>query len=183
MDRVILGSPYPDFEFGFNSNFSYKNFSLNVFLQGTYGNKIFFATAFTNLNSFQRTQNQFEDLFGNYWTEDNHDPHAKYPRISPLTQMRPSDRFIMDGSYLRMKSLQLSYDLPLNRMRVQWLSQLRVYLKATNLFTVTNYPGLDPEVNTMGSDAQSIESRLFIGTDKTGYPNARIFGAGVELSF
>ncbi len=183
LDRVILGNPYPDFEFGFSSDFSYKNFSLNVFLQGTYGNDIFFATAFTNLNSFQRTQNQFEDLFGNYWTEENPDPNAKYPRISPLTQMRPSDRFIKDGSYLRVKSVQLSYDVPLKNIGASWLKQLRIYLKATNLFTLTNYPGLDPEVNTRGSDSQSIENRLFIGTDETGYPTARIFGAGVNLSF
>ena len=183
LDRVILGSPYPDFEFGFNTNFSYRNFSLNIFLQGTYGNDIFFATAFTNLNSFQRTQNQFADLFGHYWTEDNPDPHAKYPRVSPLTQMRPSDRFIEDGSYLRVKSVQLAYDFPLQQMHVGGLQQLRVYVKATNLFTLTNYPGLDPEVNTRGSDSQSIENRLFIGTDESGYPSARTFGAGLELSF
>lgn len=183
LDRVILGNPYPDFEFGLNSNFEYKNFRLNIFLQGTYGNDIFFATAFTNLNSFQRTQNQFEDLFGNYWTQEKPDPHAKYPRISPLTQMRPSDRFIEDGSYLRVKSVQLSYDVPLKNLGINSLSQLSVYVKATNLFTLTNYPGLDPEVNTRGSDSQSIEDRLFIGTDESGYPNARIFGAGIELSF
>jgi TonB-linked SusC/RagA family outer membrane protein len=183
LDRVILGSPYPKFEFGFNTNFSYKNFSLNAFFQGTQGNKIFFATAFTNLNSFQRTQNQFEDLFGHYWTEENPDPHAKYPRVSPLTQMRPSDRFIEDGSYVRLKSLQLSYNVPLERMKVTWLSQLSIYVKATNLLTITHYPGLDPEVNTRGSDTQSIEDRLFIGTDESGYPSARVFGAGVDLSF
>ncbi|MGN6605087.1 MAG: SusC/RagA family TonB-linked outer membrane protein [Ginsengibacter sp.] len=182
-DRVILGSPYPNFEFGFNSDFSYKNFSLNVFLQGSYGNDIFFATAFTNLNSFQRTQNQFEDLYGNYWTEENPDPHAKYPRVSPLTQMRPSDRFIKDGSYLRMKSLQLSYELPIKTIGINWLSKATVYIKATNLFTLTNYPGLDPDVNTRGTDSQSIENRLFIGTDESGYPNAKVFGAGVNVSF
>ncbi|WP_152269334.1 TonB-dependent receptor [Agriterribacter humi] len=183
LDRVILGTPYPDLEFGFNSNFSYKNFSLNIFLQGVKGNDIFFATAFTNLNSFQRTQNQFADLFGNYWTEDNPNPKAKYPRVSPLTQMRPSDRFIMDGSYFRVKSVQLSYNLPVDKMGLNWLSYASIYLKATNLFTVTNYPGLDPEVNTRGSDSQSIEDRLFIGTDESGYPNARVFGAGIELRF
>lgn len=183
LDRVILGTPYPDFEFGFNSNFAYRNFSLNVFVQGTQGNDIFFATAFTNLNSFQRTQNQFADLFGHYWTAEKPDPNAKYPRVSPLTQMRPSDRFIEDGSYLRLKSVQLSYDVPLKQLGVSWLSQLRVYVKATNLFTLTDYPGLDPEVNTRGSDSQSIEDRLFIGTDESGYPNAKVFGAGINLSF
>ena len=183
LDRVILGSPYPKFEYGFNSSFSYKNVSLVVFLQGVKGNDIFFATAFTNLNSFQRTQNQFADLFGNYWTADNPNPHAKYPKLSSLTQMRPSDRFIEDGSYLRVKSVQLSYSLPVKKMKLDWLSDASIYVKATNLFTFTKYPGLDPEVNTRGSDSQSIEDRLFIGTDESGYPNARVFGAGIELRF
>ncbi|ANH83933.1 hypothetical protein A8C56_13840 [Niabella ginsenosidivorans] len=182
-DRVILGSPYPKYEYGFNSNFSYKNISLSVFLQGVKGNDIFFATAFTNLNSFQRTQNQLADLFGNYWTADNPDPHAKYPRLSSLTQMRPSDRFIEDGSYLRVKSVQLSYSLPVQKMKLDWLNYASIYVKATNLFTFTKYSGLDPEVNTRGSDSQSIEDRLFIGTDESGYPNARVFGAGIELRF
>ncbi|MBZ4192482.1 SusC/RagA family TonB-linked outer membrane protein [Niabella beijingensis] len=183
LDRVILGNPYPKFEYGFNSSFSYKDVSLTVFLQGVKGNDIFFATAFTNLNSFQRTQNQFADLFGNYWTADNPDPHAKYPKLSSLTQMRPSDRFIEDGSYLRVKSVQLSYSLPVKKMKLDWLSYASIYVKATNLFTFTKYPGLDPEVNTRGSDSQSIEDRLFIGTDESGYPNARVFGAGIELRF
>lgn len=180
LDRVILGSPYPKFEFGFNTDFSYKNFGLNIFLQGVHGNDIFFATAFTNLNSFQRTQNQFADLIGNYWTEDNPNPNAKYPKISALTQMRPSDRFIFDGSYLKVKSVQLSYTLP---ARINWINNAMIYVKATNLLTFTSYPGLDPDVNTRGSDSQSIENRLFTGTDETGYPAPRIFGVGLNLTF
>ena len=181
LDRVILGSPYPDFEFGFNTDFSYKNFNLNIFLQGVHGNDIFFATAFTNLNSFQRTQNQFSDLIGNYWTESNPDPNAKYPKISALTQMRPSDRFIYDGTYLKLKSVQLSYNLPVTNLN--WISNATIYVKATNLYTFTSYIGLDPDVNTRGSDSQSIENRLFTGTDETGYPSPRIFGAGINLNF
>jgi TonB-linked SusC/RagA family outer membrane protein len=183
LDRVILGNPYPDLDFGFNSNFSYKGFDLNVFLQGVYGNEIFFATAFTNLNSFQRGQNQFADLFGNYWTESNPDPNAKYPKISRNTQMRPSDRFIEDGSFLRLKSLQLAYNIPVESLGTNWFSSARVYLKATNLFTLTNFPGLNPEINTAGNDSQSIGSRLKTGTGESGYPNARIFGAGIQLNF
>ncbi len=181
LDRVILGSPYPDFEFGFNTDFSYKNFNLNIFMQGVHGNDIFFATAFTNLNSFQRTQNQFADLIGNYWTEANPDPNAKYPKLSALTQMRPSDRFIFDGTYLKLKSVQLSYNLPV--VNLNWISNATIYVKATNLYTFTSYIGLDPDVNTRGSDSQSIENRLFTGTDETGYPSPRIFGAGINLSF
>lgn len=180
LDRFILGSPYPNFTFGFNSNFSYKNFALSIFLQGVHGNDIFWRTAYSNLNSFQRGNNQFVDIVGNYWTEKNPNPNAKYPKISKYTQMRPSNRFIKDGSYLRLKSVQLSYDIPL---KLSWFHQAEIYVKATNLLTLTNYPGLDPEVNTRGTDSQSIKSRLKIGTDQSGYPNARTFGAGVQLSF
>src|SRR5690606_20780262 len=85
LDRVITGSPYPDLIYGFNSNFSYKNFELNLFVEGISGNDIFWATAGTNLNSFQRGTNQFRDLMGNYWTAEAPNPNAKYPKISPTT--------------------------------------------------------------------------------------------------
>ena len=182
-DRVILGNPYPDFSFGFNSTFSYKNFELNAFLQGSYGNDICFRTAYTNLNSFQRGTNQFTDLIGNYWTADHPDPHAKYPKVSSNSAQRPSDRFIKNGSYIRMKSLELAYNIPVKNIGLSWFSTARVYLRATNLFTLTNYPGLDPESNTAGNDSQTIENRLQIGIDENGYPNAKVFGAGLQLSF
>lgn len=182
-DRVILGNPYPDLYFGFNSTFAYKNFELNLFLQGSAGNDISFRTAFTNLNSFQRGTNQFEDLIGNYWTVENPNPNAKYPKISKESAMRPSDRFIEDGSYVRVKSLEIAYNIIPKKIGIPWLSTARVYLKATNLLTFTNYPGLDPEVNTAGNDSQNIESRLRIGIDENGYPNARVFGGGLQLSF
>lgn len=182
-DRIILGNPYPDFYFGYNSTFSYKNFELNLFLQGSYGNDISFRTAFTNLNSFQRGTNQFEDLIGNYWTVENPNPHAKYPKISKESALRPSDRFIENGSYMRVKSLELAYNILPKKVGIPWFTNARIYVKATNLLTFTNYPGLDPEVNTAGNDSQNIESRLQIGIDENGYPNARVIGGGLQLSF
>lgn len=93
LDRVILGSPYPKIIYGFNNSFSYKNFNLNVFIEGVSGNKIFWATAGTFLSSFQRGQNQFADLFGNYWTAEKPDPKAKYPKVSSATASQSSDRY------------------------------------------------------------------------------------------
>lgn len=183
LDQVILGSPYPKFIFGFNSNLSYKNFSLNIFLQGTYGNDIFWRTAYTNLNSFQRGDNQLGDLFGNYWTAKDPNPHAKYPIISPFTQMTNSNRFIKNGSYLRLKSLELSYNIPVHETGIHWIQEASIYVQANNLLTITNYPGLDPDVNTLGSDSGGIGNRLQIGTDETGYPSAKMVGAGINLSF
>ena len=183
LDRVIMGNPNPDFTFGFNSNFSYKGFDLNMFFEGVSGNKIFFETGYTNLNSFQRGQNQLADLFGNYWTAEKPNPNAKYPKISAQTQMAASDRFLADGSYLRMKTIQLGYNIPVKLIGMTAFSRARVYVRANNLITFTNYIGLDPDVNTTGNDSQQIGTRLAAGTDTNGYPNAKIYSFGMQLDF
>jgi len=183
-DRVILGSPYPDFIFGLNSDLSYKNFGLNIFLDGVQGNKIFWATAGTHLNSFQRGQNQFEDLYGNYWTADKPDPHAKYPKISSATVVNVSDRFVKDGSFLRVRSIVLSYNLPVAKIGISsWCERAQIYVSGINLLTFTKYPGLDPEANTTGSDSQDIGSRLNTGIDQGAYPTAKSIAAGLRLTF
>lgn len=183
LDRVILGSPHPDFFYGLNTMFSYKNFELNVILDGVYGNEIFNATNGTHLNSFQRGNNQFKDIIGNYWSEDNPDPNAKYPKISSATGIDVSDRFIEDGSYLRVKSIKLAYNLPVRKLGVPLFEKAQVYLSGTNLFTITNYTGLDPEVNTRGDDSQEIANRLRMGHDQSGYPNAKTYAIGLKLNF
>lgn len=183
LDRVIIGNPYPDLVFGFNNNFTFKNFELSIFFQGVHGNDIFRATEGTNLNSFQRGTNQFADLIGNYWTEENPDPNAKYPKISSATLIDVSDRFIKDGSYLRLKSLKLAYNLPTQSLGINWISSAQLYLSGTNLLTFTKYPGIDPDVNTTGSDSQSVGNRLRTGIDQSAYPSAKMYAAGIKLNF
>ncbi|GJM33609.1 MAG: SusC/RagA family TonB-linked outer membrane protein [Saprospiraceae bacterium] len=183
-DRIIIGNPHPDFLLGFGSNFSYKNFDLNVFLEGSYGNDIFFATAGTHLSSFNRGQNQFAELFGNYWTAENPDPNAKFPKVSSATQVDVSDRFIEDGSYLRIKTVRLAYNLPTAKLGVSsWLNSAQVYFSIINLATFTDYPGPDPEVNTRGTDSQNVGSRLIIGVDESAYPSSRTFAFGLKVGF
>jgi TonB-dependent starch-binding outer membrane protein SusC len=183
LDKVIIGNPYPDFVFGLNSNFSYKHFELNLSFEGVYGNDIFWATAGTNLNSFQRGNNQFVDLIGNYWTAENPNPNAKYPKISSKSLVDVSDRFIEDGSYLRLKSLKLAYNLPVKNIGMTWFDGAQIYLSGTNLFTITNYPGIDPDTNTTGSDSQSVGSRLRVGIDQSAYPAAKMYAIGLKLNF
>ncbi|WP_072999856.1 TonB-dependent receptor [Mariniphaga anaerophila] len=183
LDRVILGSYYPDFIYGFTSDFKYKNLELNIILEGVYGNQIFNATKGTNLNSFQRGNNQFKDIIGNYWTEENPDPNAKYPKISAATQVTASERFIEDGSYLRLKSLRFAYNLPVTAMGMGFFDAAQLYVSGTNLFTITKYSGLDPEVNTRGSDSGNVANRLWMGIDQNGYPNAKVYAIGLKLSF
>ncbi len=183
LDRVILGKPNPDLIFSLNSSLSYKGVSLGIFLEGIHGNQLYNATDATHLNSFQRGTNQFRDLTGNYWTAENPDVNAKYPKVSPLTSFVISDRFIEDGSYLRLKSINLSYDLPVAKWGMAWCNFLKLYISGTNLLTFTRYTGLDPEMNTRGTDSQNVNDRLRMGHDRSGYPNARIYAMGLRLTF
>lgn len=177
LDRSIIGNPYPDFTYGFISNFSYKNFELNIFLEGVQGNDIWWATAGTHLNSFQRGSNQFADLYGNYWTKENPNPKAKYPKVSATSQIGDSDRFVKDGSYLRLKSIRLAYDIPIDKMNLPWINSGQIYVSGTNLFTKTNYPGIDPDVNTAGG------SYLVTGVDENAYPISKVYTIGLKLNF
>lgn len=184
LDRVIIGNPYPDFIYSMTNSFSYKNFDLNIFIDASQGNDIFWATAGTQLNSFQRGQNQFVDIIGNYWTKENPNPNAKYPVLSSKTAFAVSDRFIEDGSYLRLKTLTLGYTLPTGKLGISsWCSKARLYVSGTNLITFTKYPGLDPESNTVSNDDQNAASRARIGIDQGAYPSARSIFFGFNLSF
>jgi TonB-dependent starch-binding outer membrane protein SusC len=180
-DRVILGDPNPRFMYGLNNSFSFKNFNLDIFLEGVQGKENFWAIAGTHLGSFQRGHNQFADLFGNYWTEENPDPNAKYPKVSSATAAIVSDRYVKDASYLRVKTITLAYNLPINKLR--WFESAQVYFSGTNLLTFTSYPGLDPEVNTFGSDSNNAGARLRMGINSTDYPSAKVFTIGTKLNF
>lgn len=183
LDRVILGNPTPDFFYGLNTNLAYGNFELGVFFEGVQGNQIFNATNGTHLNSFQRGSNQFRDILGNYWSLDNPDPNAKYPKISSATAIDISDRFIEDGSYLRLKSLRLAYNFPVKDWGLTWIGGAQIYFSGINLLTVTDYKGLDPEVSTKGQDGGNIANILDMGHDQSGYPNAKTYALGVKLNF
>ncbi|MDB4582977.1 TonB-dependent receptor [Draconibacterium sp.] len=183
LDRIILGSYYPDLIYGFTSDFKYKNFELNLILEGVYGNEIFNATNGTNLNSFQRGNNQLKEIMGNYWIPESPDPNAKYPKISAATQITGSERFIEDGSYLRVKSLKLAYNLPVQKMGQDIFDLIQIYISGSNLLTFTNYTGLDPEVNSRGSDSGNVANRLWMGVDQNAYPNAKVYAVGLKLSF
>ncbi len=183
LDRVILGSYHPDFIYGIATNFSYKGVELNVQIEGVQGNELFNATLGTHLNSFQRGNNQFRDIIGNYWTEENPNPDAKYPKISSATQVTVSERFIEDASYLRIRSLRLAYNFPVKQMGLKGFDMAQLYISGTNLFTFTSYSGLDPEANTRGTDDSDVGDRLRFGHDQSSYPNAKIYAMGLKFRF
>lgn len=176
-DRVVLGSPHPDFMVGLTNSFSYKNFSLNVFIEGVFGNEIFWAGSAFLQNSFQRGHNQLADFMGNYWTADNPDPNSRYPKVSSETFVQASDRFLYDGSYLRLKTITFAYDIP----AVTWFKGGQVYVSGMNLLTRTDYPGIDPEVNSYASDSPEVGQRLRMGIAGTVYPTAKTVILGVKI--
>lgn len=183
LDRVVLGSYFPDFIYGLTTNLSYKNIELNIAIEGVQGNELFNATNGTHLNSFQRGNNQFKDIIGNYWTEENPNPDAKYPKLSSATQITVSDRFIEDASYMRLRSLRLAYNFPVKEIGLSGFDMAQLYISGNNLFTITNYTGLDPEANTRGDDSSNIGNRLRVGHDQSSYPNAKIYAIGLKIRF
>ena len=178
----FLGSPLPDFTYALNANFMFKGFDLSLVLQGVQGNKIFNGTAYYNRSSTAYWNLNVDML--NRWTGEGTTNDARYARMNALdaNNSRMSDRYIEDGSYLRIKTLQLGYTLPktiTDRVNIQ---KLRVYVNAQNLFTFTKYTGLDPEIG-MGQDADGGRDPLNIGIDRAFYPQARLFSFGVNLTF
>ena len=167
-DRTIIGNPNPKFTFSFNNTFSYKNFDLTIFLQGSYGNDIFNANRmYTEAMSI--IQNQSTAVLGR-WTGEgtsNNIPRAIYG--DPNQNSRVSDRYIEDGSYLKIKNINLSYTLP-KAVFGQNFNSVKIFVSAQNLVTWTKYSGFDPEVPVNGIDN---------GT----YPITRTVSLGLNIGF
>jgi hypothetical protein len=145
-------------------------------LQGVQGADIFNFNLSGNANSFSFGENQVKDLYDNRWTPQNPDPNAKYPRISVNTRFRESDRYVEDGSYLRLRNIQLAYNIPAATLGWRWMRNAQVYLSGQNLLTLTRYSWYDPEVNTRGGVAS-----ISLGVDQNGYPTAKTVTFGVRL--
>lgn len=176
-DRVILGNANPKFTYGLTNTFRYKSFELNFFFQGSYGNKMANFNNYDLLN-FTGENNVLVKAALNRWTPDN--PGNKYPRAlsaGSLDQGVFSSAIVESASYLRLKSLNISYDLAAKVIHNPNIRSLKIFLTGINLFTVTNYSGYDPEANTFG------ESTTIIGIDLGGYPQARTLQAGISLMF
>lgn len=176
LDRTIIGDPNPDFILGLNSSLSYQNFSLSFLLNWVKGNDILNYNASNLADGFSFGINQVQDVIGNYWTPENPDPNAKYPRISSNTRYLLSDRFVEDGSYVRLRNVQLAYTFPSLGINNFSLAGSQVYIAAQNLLTFTNYSFYSPEVNTRGGGISR-------GVDQFGYPDARTFMLGLRLKF
>ena len=176
-DRTILGSAQPKFTFGFNNTLSYKNFDLSFFFQGSQGNKLANFNSF-NLLNFTGQNNVSAEAGLNRWTPEN--PGNKYPRALSSGSLDVgifSSAIVEDASYLRLRNVTLSYSLPAKLLQRAKIQSVRVYISGSNLWTLTKYSGYDPEANTYG------QSTTLIGIDNGGYPQSKIYQAGVTLGF
>lgn len=172
-DKVIIGNTNPDFTYGITNTLNWRNLSLNFFLQGTYGNDILNV----NIKSFDLsgTENMPRFIYDDRWTDTNREgASAPRPDGTYTRSLKASDRYVENGSYLRMKNLNLSYQF---KRPVEGVQSLQLTVGITNLFTITKYRWYDPDVNTFGSDP----SRR--GVDIASYPSARTVSMGLQVTF
>lgn len=182
-DRVYAGSPIPKFSYGFTGNIGYKNFDLSLFFQGVNGNKIY-NQVLTDIEGFYRSFNITERVATKSWTGEG--STNTFPRLSwtgAQNNKQASTRFLEDGSYLRLKNLQLGYRLGPETLSRWKISSVRLFVSVQNLFTITKYTGLDPEMATSANAATSGDGDKAVGIDWGMYPSARTFTAGVNLNF
>ncbi|QEC52422.1 TonB-linked SusC/RagA family outer membrane protein [Anseongella ginsenosidimutans] len=175
-DRVHAGSAFPDFTYGLGFNAQWRNFDLGLFFQGTQGNMIY--NGFRQDIDGMNLEINYSKATLNAWTPENHTDFPRAVINDPNYNTRTSDRFLEDGSYLRLKSLQLGYLFPAQALERIGAGSLRVYLSFDNLFTITGYDGYNPDLGRTGS----ILNR---GVDygHVAYPLARTANLGVQLQF
>ena len=177
-DKKIVGSPWPDFSWGFDNKLTYKNFSLGIFINGSHGGYNYFLAGETLINS-AGVQNQLA-MVDNRWKSEADPGDGLIPRAIRSTYaygFTSSSRFLFDASYIRIKNINLSYSLPNNLVSRISLSSLSIFADVANVYTFTNYPGYDPESSTAGDNITNS------GIDFLTYPLARTFTLGFKLSF
>ena len=182
-DRVYIGDPIPDLTYGLSINASYKGFDLNAFIQGVQGIELYYGYRYF-AEGMLRPFN-FEKRTLNRWTGPG--TSNEIPRAiggDPANNTRESDRFIGDGSFLRMRNLTLGYTVPfqaLENFGNGFLSNVRIYATAQNLFTITGYEGYDPEIGSQNQNPdQASRGR---GIDNGQFPQARTYMLGAQITF
>ena len=182
-DRQYAGSPFPDFSFGIRGNVEWKGFDLGLFFDGMVGNKIYNYTR-ARMESMNEITN-FSTSVLNAWTEQNR--NTDMPRFvqggENLNHRRVSDRWIEDGSFLRLKTLELGYTLPQEWMSKIRVKNLRVYTAMDNLFTITGYTGYTPDLGQNDDQNGGGDSTMSRGCDHGRFPLARTITFGLQLNF
>jgi len=172
-DQVILGDPYPDFTFGFRNQISYKNISLSFFIQGNQGKQLWNANKYYIASSFFRGVNNIEAV-KNRWTPEDPNQNASYPKATSNLNLRWSDRFVEDASYIRLKDIRLNYSIPVENLPAKSAS---VFISAQNYLTITDYSWYNPDVNAFPS------GDLRRGVDNNTFPISKTLTFGINVDF
>ncbi|MDB5091094.1 MAG: hypothetical protein JWR09_5088 [Mucilaginibacter sp.] len=182
-DQVSLGNPQPKFFGGFNLDGSYKAWDINLYFYGSYGNKIL-NYAESNLETLQNRgfvgiENLSQEYYNNAWTPTNHsNTFARiYYNDNSILNGVPSSQWIENGSYLKLKTLTVGYTLPTEMLKRFSITKLRIYVSTQNLFTITSYKGLDPEIGSQGGFGTQN------GIDNGTYPSSKFYTVGLNLTF
>lgn len=178
-DRKIIGSAFPDFIWGMNNTFSYRGFQLGIFIQASHGAEIYNLTR-EKLETMTPGTNTTQEAYDNRTTynyETGEYSFTDIPMVSAYNQMYPTDRFIEDGSFIRLSNVSLSYDLPRKCLDYLHVSKLKVFVSGQNLALWTNYSGYDPEVSRYKN------SDITHGIDDGTYPNVKGVTFGANISF
>jgi hypothetical protein len=204
-DRTFIGDPNPKFTFGFNTRLSYKNFDLSINVYGTYGNKIYnwtrmnFENPNTNRGVFRSVKDYArigvydpdmtavdpatgetipaDQIISNVYVQNEGTDIPRLTNYSANANNRISDRFVEDGSYLRIRNLVLGYSIPSRITGKLKIDGIRVYINFQNLYTFSKYKGYDPEVGSIN------QNMLLTGIDNGRYPSQRIYTFGLNVNF
>jgi hypothetical protein len=178
-DVTVIGNPNPKFTLGLTNSFSYKGIDLSVFLYGSFGADIFNYSRRQTESMNSLYTNQLTTVLDRY-TETNTD--ATLPRYNEWhnNNRRVSDRYIENGSYVRIQNVQLGYTLPATLLRSIGVSSLKVYVSGQNLMTFTDYSGYDPELGTI---SDTVEDGILFNVDNGRYPVPRSFTIGANIEF
>jgi TonB-linked SusC/RagA family outer membrane protein len=183
-DRTFLGSAIPKFIYGLTANLEYGNFDFSVFFQGANGNKIYLQVN-QDIEGFYRAFNLTQNVYDEHWTgEGTSDTEPRVSWLGSTNNKTPSSRFLEDASYLRLKNLQIGYNLPKKALEKIRMRGLRIYVTGENLLTITKFTGLDPEMHTSDNlNSETYGGDVAAGIDWGTYPSARSFIAGVNVNF
>lgn len=175
-DRTIIGNPFPKFIYSFSINAYYKQFDMVMFFNGSYKNQIFDATRYyTDFNGFDGA---VSTRLLNPWSPTNTSSNIPSPYKNPSSyELASNSYYIQDGSYLRMKNLQVGYTFDFKKQASKYIRSMRAYIGATNLFTITKYSGLDPEVSSVQCTYTAP------GVDLGVYPASRQYLLGLNVTF
>lgn len=180
-DRDYLGSPLPDLTTGLTLGANYRNFDISLFFQGMFGNEVYDLTRYVG-DFYNQSQYNKNSRVLDAWTPTN--TNTDVPRVTmddPNNNIRPSSYYVQNASFLRLKNVKIGYSVPQSVLSKIKFNSLYIYAQATNLFTITGYDGIDPEV---GLQSYSSNYRnLDMGVDRGIYPLSRTFTLGVNVSF